>query len=605
MISTTDYHFARLIQRLSGGEDNELGMGAALVSRATAEKHVCLDLAVQADQVLLPADADAAPVACPDLDRWVQVLTKSHLVGTPGAYKPLVLDSKNRLYLYRYWQYEKTLAASLLKRAEGVMPVDVKKLKSSLDRLFPQTASLATDMQQMAALVCAFKKICIITGGPGTGKTTTVAKLLAVLLEQAENAALVIKMAAPTGKAAMRLNQAIMSVKKRLNVPEHIRDAIPETAMTLHRLLKPISDGPYFRHNRENPVDADVVVVDEASMVDVALMAKLIDAVSNDTRLVLMGDSDQLASVEAGSVLGDICRDNVAQTGSKLWPNLLNHLDQPIMADNIITHATPSAVADCVVRLSHSYRFARNRSMERLVLSVRSNDFHGACQSMESLDPMTPVLGGHLAMSYHEILSKAVMEGYGPYLRARTAAEGLVLFERFKILCAVNKGPYGVSGVNQIAESILAQERLIVPASPWYAGQPVLVTRNDYSLGLFNGDTGLVWPASDAPGASLYVHFTGRDGELRKIPPHRLPAWETAYAMTVHRTQGSEFDTIFMVLPERDNPLMTRELLYTGITRARKTLRLWATPDSFKTAMSRRIHRQSGLPDYFSNNIFK
>lgn len=597
IVNRIDYYFAAFISGLCSYDDSDIFLAAALVSNAAGKGHVYLDLASVADKPLIDGVDDDLSFRCPRLDAWTDKLYASCVVGRPGDFCPLILDAKNRLYLYRYWDYEKRLSDAIKRRAQkDIDPLDAALFKTSLEQLFPKASNSRIDWQKVATFTAAFKNLLVISGGPGTGKTYTVAGILALLIELKEKDRLEIFMAAPTGKAAAKLSETMAKAKIHLNCRVEVAEAIPSKSFTIHRMLKTIPGSPYFIHNAENQLDADVVIVDEASMVDLALMVKLFEAVPEDARLILIGDKDQLASVEAGSVLGDICDRNRIHGFSEPFRKKYN----TITSENLVYAArndqNNSVLQDCIVTLKHSFRFADSSAIGEFSRSINSGD----------ADKVIDLLQNHPQIRWQQefdrqtlpqAFSQAVIKGYSEYLNAVNPVKALDKFNRFKILCAVNIGPYGVNALNRLAENSLTRESLINPNQEWYRGRPILITRNDYDLGLYNGDMGVTLPDPDSGSQQLHVYFQGDSGELRRFAPHRLPEHETLFAMTVHKSQGSEFDDILLILPQRDYPVLTRELLYTAITRAKRRISIWGTEDVIRTAVMRKIKRASGLRD--------
>ena len=603
-LSYLDIHFARYVTRLAGLDDSKLFLAAALVSSYTRKGHICLDLSGKEKEPLLEKDDRGDSVACPELDAWQESLWGSSVVGKPGEYKPLILDNKSRLYLHRYWEYQEKLAIFIKIRAQDDQKdVDRALLQKGLERFFPGGRSKETDWQKVAAFTSLIKRFCVISGGPGTGKTSTVAKILALLLEQSGQSKLRIALAAPTGKAAAGLQEAIEREKKKgksetgfLDISDSIKAAIPDNASTIHRLLGSIPNSPYFRYNKDNLLPVDVLVVDEASMVDLALMSKLIQALTSQARLILLGDKDQLASVEAGSVLGDICdssniysfserycRDFSATTGSAL--------------DVQSNQEDESGIGDCIVQLQKNYRFGSDSGINEVSHAINQGDADLTLKTLKTgklIDIQWKELPRPDALAH--VVKHSIVPKFEEYLRAGNALEAFRTFERFRILCALRKGPFGSIALNNLVEQILKTEKLIKPDREWYHGRPVLITSNNYQLGLFNGDVGIVLQDYEANN-ELRVFFHTTDGKLRKLHPLRLPEHETVYAMTVHKSQGSEFDKLLLLLPDTDSPVLTKELIYTGITRARKSVEVWGTESVFRVAVSRRIQRSSGLLD--------
>jgi len=405
-----------------------------------------------------------------------------------------------------------------------------------------------------------------------------------------------IALATPTGKAAARLQETIKNAKEKLNCQEEVKKAISEEASTIHRLLGTIPDSPYFRHNTKNPLPVDVVVIDESSMVDLALLSKLVQAIPPDARLILLGDKDQLASVEAGAVLGDICDTGNVHGSSKPFCDAVERL-----AGEKITSSPDGSdkqgPSDCIIQLQKNYRFGVTSGIGAVSRAVNDGDNAQALTLLRE--------GNQPDIHWQELpwpdalaraLKDLIVNGFAGYLNATDPGEMFDLFNRFRILCALREGPYGVYALNLLVEHILKDEGFIKRDNRWYRGRPVLITRNDYNLKLFNGDIGIILPD---PGANNEhrAFFQAADGTLRKFPPLRLPEHETVYAMTVHKNQGSEFNEVLFLLPDRDSPVLTRELIYTGITRAREKVEVWGKEEVFCTAISKRIERTSGLRD--------
>jgi exodeoxyribonuclease V alpha subunit len=603
LLSEIDVHFAKFIADFSAAKDPEVFLAAALVSRATGIGDICLKLETAFDHLQIDKHMEGESIQRPKLSVWLEKLKGSPAVGSPGQIRPLILDAKNRLYLYRYWEYENFLSKSIQKRVHcPVTDLDFKRLKDSLGRLFPGTASQEVNWQKIAAAVACLKHFSVITGGPGTGKTFAVTKVLALLLEQACGQRPQIYLAAPTGKAAARLKETVEQAKDQLNCDKSIKAAIPSEVFTIHRMLKPIKGSPYFNYNRENPLAADAVVVDEASMVDLALMAKLLEAVPENGRLILVGDKDQLASVEAGSVLGDICDRDVMHGFSISFMNRIAALTGEALKNRVQTTDAPSGLQDAIVVLQKSYRFAADSGIGGLSHAVNRADAETAFQMMSDEKEKSITWQSLKAdEGLFENLSRQIVSGYQSYLKAGDPAAALRRLQRFKILCALNIGPLGVHAINKLAEQILQRRNLIQPdtirQNPWYAGRPVLITRNHYPLGLFNGDIGVALPDAQADDHHLAVFFTGENGGVRRFQPYQLPEHATVYAMTVHKSQGSEFDEALLILPDRDFTVLTRELIYTALTRARKKITIWGSRSIIGKAIARKIERTSGLRD--------
>jgi len=596
-LSELDYRFARFMGRLDKTFDANLLLAASLVSRYRGEGHICIDLSEFAGTVIdLPG---SEPLVCPPLETWLNDLDTSPVVGGPGDYRPLVLDG-TRLYLYRYWDYETRLSDTLKNLAGNTFGAfDELRLKDSFERIFPRgenNGETDVDWRKVAAFASFRNGLCVISGGPGTGKTFAVARILALLIEQNRDGQLNIALTAPTGKAATRLQEAIKKAKTGLSSSESVKTAIPDEASTIHRLLGSIPNSPSFRFNMENLLPFDVLIIDEASMVDLALFSRLAQAIKPQSRLILLGDKDQLASVEAGSVLGDIC-----DTGNI-------HLFSPSFIEDChratgekigegACGASAAGINDCIIQLNKSYRFSRMSGIHAVSKAVNAGNGSQAIDLIRS--------GNYGDIRWKNLprpdelprrIQNWLTERYTAYLKASDALEAFDLFTRARILCTLREGPYGVHNLNIAVEHILQEKGLIDRSGRWYPGRPVMITKNDYNLRLFNGDIGITMKDHDKD-SELRVIFPGPEGSVRTFPPLRLPDHETVYAMTVHKSQGSEFDEVLLVLPDRDARVLTRELIYTAITRARERIQIWGKEDIFLTAIGRRIRRSSGLRD--------
>jgi exodeoxyribonuclease V alpha subunit len=579
-----DVHFARFMMQLSGTNAPELELAAALVSRLSREGHTCLDLN-EINTGMIGKEAGAAVLDLPSPEAWISALRSCTVVGGPGDYRPLILDKAGRLYLHRSHENERRLAHVLLSLNARVMPFDEALFARGLARMFPPDGTDGYDRRKTAAVAAVSKGLCVITGGPGTGKTTLVCRIMALLLEQEPH--LKIALAAPTGKAARRIEESIQRSLELIDCTPEVKAMIPGEATTIHRLLGFSPGSSLPRHGAANPLSADVIAIDEASMADLALMSYLVQALKENARLILLGDKNQLASVQAGYVLGDIC-----DVGG-------SHAYSPDFA-GLVVRTTGCAVPaggeggmqDSLVELTRTYRFSKDSAIFALGEAVNSGDIGRSLEILhsghgEELCWQDLPLPGGLNRSLNEIVTTR----YGGFLASDDIHERFRLFDTFRILSPVREGPYGVAALNRKVEEILRNAGLIEPGRLHYHGRPVLVTENDYTLSLMNGDIGLI--VSD--GDELRACFTGKDGSVRKISPLRLPAHETAFAMTVHKSQGSEFDQVLLVLPQRDSPVLTRELVYTGITRARNAIEIWAAGEIFSAAIARRTQRSSGL----------
>ena len=609
LLRPLDVQFSRMI---AGDDDPMLQLAAAVLSAEAGAGHVCLPLSYLQPERLFggrqPALSQALwqAVGMPDQLHWIQKLNSSPAVSDGSQPTPLVLQN-NRLYLQRMWQYEGDVVrfiasdnmASLINE---IRDVNETLLRDTLDRLFGP-AENEVDWQKVAAAVAATRRISVISGGPGTGKTTTVAKLLTALIQLSQGQRLRIQLAAPTGKAAARLTESLGNAIRQLSLTDDERKLFPEQASTLHRLLGAQPNSQRLRYHRGNPLNLDVLVVDEASMVDLPMMARLIAALPTKAQVIFLGDRDQLASVEAGAVLGDICR--FAELGySEPRAKQLARLTGYTLAGNIPigdVQADAVNVRDSLCLLRKSYRFDEKSGIGQLALAVNAGRYRDALTVFNGT--YTDIERFSLADSDdYQVLLEDCAAGYQHYLELAAAGadagDVLAAFGRYQLLCALRAGPFGVSGLNERVEQLLHRKRLIerTPglSGRWYVGRPVMIGLNDSALGLFNGDIGIALPD---PEGELRVHFQLPDGNIKSVQPSRLPSHETAYAMTVHKSQGSEFEHTALVLPNTFMPVLTRELVYTAITRARQRLTLYCSDTVLSHAIRTPTHRVSGLVD--------
>jgi exodeoxyribonuclease V alpha subunit len=726
-IRPLDVRFAQLVRDLSDEQGKAPAplvlLLAALVSHQVGRGHVCVDLATliadTANTLSLPPEeptssripskanlrgsaeepfadpANTDPGQTRPGDLLAQVSVKeclgalnSAIAVSDGSHTtPLVL-SGTRLYLRRFWRYEQYIAAGIQQRLAQPSPLAdpltpaATTLSQALNVLFkPQSAlhsqnsQTPVDYQKLACALAARNRFAIITGGPGTGKTTTVVNLLAALQSVAGESPereggggktgrkYRIRLAAPTGKAAARLNESIGGAVSRLplaQLPGQVALAdIPTKVTTLHRLLGSRPDTRKFRHNRDNPLLVDILVIDEASMVDLDMMASVFDALPANAQLILLGDKDQLASVDAGAVLGELCQravDGHYLPATVQWLKAITGTDIPA----VLQDANGQSLDQAVAMLRKSYRFSEGSGIRHLAEAVNTNTLTADTlqqarnatfedviwlngdNKKPSLESTQALICGHAANGSQQAFRNngegrldgngqplTPPVGYRSYLMLmqdhnldgnskagqwdQLAKSVLQAFADFQVLCALRRGPWGVEGLNDLIARYLLAQRLIPRAEGWYAGRPVLVTGNDYNLGLMNGDVGITFSVPSDMGkgkgadlqnddektqAVLRVAFPASDGsgDIRWISPSRLQQLETVYAMTVHKSQGSEFNHTCLILPDRLSPVLTRELVYTGITRARNWFSLITGDASvFSESVGQQVVRASGL----------
>lgn len=590
-IGPGEAHFARLCAEGATASQREvLESTVAVLCRFLMQGHPCLPLSALAE---FPVTDDDGTVIGYLADQEslraalggaasVQVVSAAEeergavFDGPLVLERPLVLDCDERLYVARFFEHERRLARAFARLLQNRTTSDVDEcwLKERLDAYFnPDPEGL--DFQREAAARALSLPLSVISGGPGTGKTSTVIKILALFFDWAERRGdppPVIELLAPTGKAAARMMEAISSALDGMENGTRLRRHIREAA-TIHRTLGVLPQNKNrFRRGPGHPLRADVVIVDEASMVDLSLMRHLSEALREGARLILLGDRHQLASVEAGSVLSELCAAD--QEGAR---------------------------RNFSIELQKSYRFTKDSGIAELARAIREGDAAGS---------VTVLREGRPDLSFHQqsgdlpqstALKKLVVDRYGKALSAGTAAHVLEEMARFRVLCAHRKGAFGVETINELVRMWLVEGGLIPysaretrqrPESEFYRGRLILITENDYEMGLFNGDVGLIWPGQDGV---LLAHFPSGEKATRALAPAQLPAHESAFALTIHKSQGSEHEEIALVLPHENSPLLTRELLYTGVTRAKTGVHVFGEEKSVRVAAGRSVVRHSGL----------
>jgi exodeoxyribonuclease V alpha subunit len=602
LLAAADVHVARRLLGLAGEHDERVALAVALAVRGPRFGHVFTDLATVREAAAdLEEAVDLQALPWPDRDEWLGAVAGSALVsvGEVGpTNRPLRLV-RTALYLDRYWRDECAVADDILARVAMDRPrLDPNVLADSLTRLFADDES---GEQRWAAATAALRRFSVIAGGPGTGKTTTVGRVLALLEEQAiamDARPPLVGLAAPTGKAAARLEEAVHGEARRMNIPADVRARIQSVgASTLHRLLGRRPDSASrFRYDRHNHLPHDVLIVDETSMIPLSLMARLTEAVRPDARLVLVGDPEQLASVEAGAVLGDLV--GPALQALQMTPEARGELEKVTGTPPLAARARPhGGIGDGIVILRSNHRFSGH--LATLALAVRAGEDDQVIDLLSAGHPEIQWLRATEAGSGDsEMLQpiRAAVTAVGAaLLTAATAGDGpgaLEQLSRLRVLCAHRRGAAGVDTWTARIEEWLAESVDAFSASgTWYLGRPVMVTANDYGLRLFNGDTGAVIARPDGGLAVVFRH----GGTLASVSPSRLSAVETVFAMTVHKAQGSEFRDVVVLLPAAESRILTRELLYTAVTRARQRLILAGSEQSIRAAIARPVARASGL----------
>lgn len=641
LISPLDRHFAIEIAAIHQEGSELFILICVLLSKQLSAQHSCLDL----EKIDFSNPLKERHSNCHinlNYSQLIDLLMTFSAIGHQNDNKPLIMDG-HRLYLKRYFDFEVNVATKLRNKA-SFKSTDIlesnqdnnqdqeNRINQILACLYPSSND-EINWQKIATIICYLQQFSVITGGPGTGKTTTVTKLL-LLIRLLQSKDIIIKLVAPTGKAAARLSESIKSSKTRLTteLKKHTDiialDAInhiPEDASTLHRLLGVIPNHHQFRHHQDNPLQLDILIVDEASMVDLPMMHRLLNALPAHAKLILLGDQDQLASVEAGAVLADICygiEDPKETHYSALFcEKLYKYTGYKFLAknatDTALTNTKNSNIGlnNNICKLLKSHRFdgdagigilakAVNQANIQEINSIWSQQLTELNWIENNPNQLTQVHFQKQTLGFAQLINFAC-DQYRHYLKLiakneHSAKDIIAIYNSFRVLCATRKGEYGVEGINYHIENQLQQAGLIKSAHEFYTGRPIIIQSNDYNLGLFNGDIGLILPDQQNNNRSM-TYFVQPNGSVLKVLPARLPNHETCYAMTVHKSQGSEFAQVALVLPlspsSTQQQLLTRELIYTAITRAKEKFICLGTKAIFNRACKQKTQRQSGLAD--------
>ncbi|TLU66241.1 exodeoxyribonuclease V subunit alpha [Thalassotalea litorea] len=565
------------------------------LSQAQRHGHTCLQLSLLSAQHWFVSSTDGEQeqqydgYVFPDFNTLLRLVNVLPISADNDA---MVVFDNDSLYLRRYWLFERELADAITQRvanANEIIESQINDQKQRLTQLFPESLQNDIDWQKVAVANALNKSFSIIAGGPGTGKTYTVTKLIAALLMQADKT-LDIQLVAPTGKAAQRLSEsisaAVESFRKSQLIEEQILNQIPTIGLTLHRLLGVIPNSPNFRHDKQNLLHCDVVIVDEVSMVDLPLMTRLFRALPTTCKVVLLGDCQQLPSVETGSVLADLAPHKTTRFSTGNGQYLAQVCAESFGSEVISLN---ESACDYLTYLTQSRRFTGSGGIGLLAKAIIAGD---SLQAWQLLANNTEQLRLSKESSLASYLVQLTNQHYLPVFQSDNLQQAYQAFQQFRILSPCKSGEGGVESINEQVEKELQSKGFIHFSQALYRGRPIMITQNHYKLQLFNGDIGMLWPDQDG---NLKAYFPSGDG-FRQVSIPRLPPFETVYAMTIHKTQGSEFDQVAMVIPQQGSAkLLTRELLYTGLTRAKSHFQLFSRKKEFTEGVNKQVRRCSGL----------
>lgn len=578
-ISALEVEFTRFLLQISPEENENVLLAAAACVYAQSNGHVCLDFQKWDDEFLFNEPGTDIKITERLKSDCISALEKSVLVSSGKELQPLALEGE-RLYLHRFWKFEEELTEWINKKSSVLNDIAEEEKKALRSLLVPKGVLFETNWQHLAVMLSFMKDLVVISGGPGTGKTYTVLNIIAAHKIANAGKSYRIALAAPTGKAARRLMDSIEEGKEKLSKEHQSEIDISDSALTVHKLLGANFRGSQFKYNEQNKLPYDMVVIDEASMLDITMWVRLIRAIGITTKLVVLGDKDQLASVEAGSILGDICGGT-----NTFSPEIADHV-AGINGMEVPTTKVEPAINDCVVFLTKSYRFGEESGIGNFAQAVNNSDAKQAISILE--DPnfgdvnwLQPTV-----KNLEMVVSEYAVEHYKDYISIEE--ERLEASNRKKILCALRRSDFGIEAFNARIEHKIRQNLNLLTSREWYQGRIVMATRNDAVLKIRNGEIGIY--EEGRPGN---IKFEGE--QAIKISSTRLKEYEPAFSITIHKSQGSEFDEVAIILPSQINSILSKEILYTAVTRARRNTLIIATEEILKKTIERSVSRNSGV----------
>lgn len=584
-----DFLFADNIIILSPEEELDIYLLSLVLSQATRQGHICIPTQTYEELISTIKWHTSLPVIT--AEKLTERLSSSKVIGTEKDFCPIIFH-KNKIYLQKFFFYEQRIAQTLISHSQSSESVSQStELKQLLDDLFPEE-SHEINWQRLSAVTTLHNQLSIITGGPGTGKTTTVAKIIVLLATIFPHKYQKILLTAPTGKAANRMDQAFSSAQKTLQQKYPIFENIHLTTSTIHRALGVIFNTPHFRHNQKKPLPYSVIIVDESSMIDIELMYRLLQAIPRKCKLIFLGDHNQLASVQPGAVLGDICHKHYLD---KFSPSLLTSISSLVTLDPLLETSQVPPLTDNISVLKKTYRF--KGELAKLSTFINQENSEKAVTLLKNKSNKA-IFWSEVSNSDElcSILKNSIFNHWHEYFTEKEIDKSYNLFEQFRILSVLRGGPFGVELINQLVENILVDEKIIKSRQRFYHKKPILITENNYNINLFNGDTGII-AFHEKVLKAWFPPLDPTDSQFRKIPLSRLPNFETSYAMTVHKSQGTEFPSLLFILPEKKSELITKELLYTGITRAKENIHIIGNEEIITNCITKRTERLSGLTD--------